>query len=64
VRWLTPPSRLFGANGPEDFDRLYGVAIAPGGVVVYAEAGAGRVLSVTPGHVEVLASGWHALCVG
>ncbi len=41
----------------EGFDRLYGVAIAPGGAVVLAEAGAGRVLSVQSGTVEVLATG-------
>jgi sugar lactone lactonase YvrE len=41
----------------EGFDRLYGVALAPGGAVVFAEAGGGRVLSVQGGHVETLASG-------
>jgi sugar lactone lactonase YvrE len=41
----------------EGFDRLYGVAIAPGGAVVFAEGGAGRLLSVKSGNVEVLASG-------
>jgi sugar lactone lactonase YvrE len=41
----------------EGFDQLYGVAVAPGGGVVAAELGAGRVLSIRPGHVEVLASG-------
>ncbi len=39
------------------FDMLYGVAIAPGGAVVCAEGGAGRVLSIRPGNVEELASG-------
>jgi sugar lactone lactonase YvrE len=39
------------------FDQLYGVAIAPGGAVVFAELGAGRVLSVRSGEVEVLATG-------
>jgi sugar lactone lactonase YvrE len=39
------------------FDRLYGVALAPGGGVVFAEAGAGRVLSVEAGKVETLATG-------
>lgn len=41
----------------EGFDRLYGVDLAPGGAAVFAEAGAGRVLSVTSGAVEVLATG-------
>jgi sugar lactone lactonase YvrE len=39
----------------EGFDQLYGVAIGPAGVV-FAELGTGRVLSVTAGSVEVLAS--------
>jgi glucose/arabinose dehydrogenase len=39
------------------FDRLYGVAVVPGGAVVFAEAGTGRVLSVQSGNVEVLATG-------
>ena len=37
----------------EGFDQLYGVAVAPGGTIVVAELGAGRVLSIRPGHVEV-----------
>ena len=41
----------------DGFDRLYGVAIAPGGAVVFAEAGTGRVLSVRSGNVEELATG-------
>jgi sugar lactone lactonase YvrE len=41
----------------EGFDRLYGIAIAPGGAAVVAEAGAGRVLSVKSGAVEALATG-------
>ncbi|OIN78685.1 Vgb family protein [Mycobacterium malmoense] len=41
----------------EGFDQLYGVAVAPDGTIVAAELGAGRVLSVRPGIVEVLASG-------
>src|SRR5262249_47107436 len=40
------------------FDQLYGVAIGPTGVV-FAELGAGRVLSVNAGNVEVLASNLH-----
>ncbi|MFP5305884.1 MAG: gluconolaconase, partial [Gammaproteobacteria bacterium] len=39
------------------FDQLYGVAVAPGGAVVFAEQGTGRVLSVNAGHVETLATG-------
>ena len=41
----------------EGYDRLYGVDLAPGGAAVFAEAGAGRVLSVKSGAVEVLATG-------
>ena len=41
----------------EGFDQLFGVAIAPGGAVVFAEGGAGRVLSVRSGNVEELATG-------
>jgi sugar lactone lactonase YvrE len=39
------------------FDRLYGVAITPGGAVIFAEQGKGRVLSVRSGNVEELAAG-------
>jgi len=39
------------------FDQLYGVAVAPGGAVVFAELGGGRVLSVAGGQVDTLASG-------
>jgi sugar lactone lactonase YvrE len=38
------------------FDRLYGVAVAPRGAVIFAEQGRGRVLSVHSGNVEVLAA--------
>ena len=41
----------------EGLDQLYGVARAPGGAIVVAELGAGRVLSIKDGQVEVLASG-------
>ena len=41
----------------DGYDRLYGVAIAPGGAVVFAEAGGGRVLSFENGGTEVLATG-------
>jgi sugar lactone lactonase YvrE len=39
------------------FDQLYGVAIAPRGAVIFAEQGAGRVLSVQGKHLEVLVTG-------
>lgn len=41
----------------DGFDQLYGVAVAPGGAIVAAELGAGRVVSIRSGTVEVLASG-------
>ena len=41
----------------QGFDQLYGVAIAPGGAVVFAELGTGRVLSVKSGEVAELATG-------
>lgn len=41
----------------EGFDRLYGVALASGGAVVFAEAGAGRVHAVKSGKTELLAEG-------
>jgi sugar lactone lactonase YvrE len=41
----------------EGFDQLYGVAIAPGGTVIFAEQGRGRVLSVQSGNVTELANG-------
>jgi len=40
-----------------DFDQLYGVAIGPGDMVVFAELGTGRVHSLRSGNVETLASG-------
>jgi sugar lactone lactonase YvrE len=39
----------------DGFDQLYGVAVGPGGVLV-AELGTGRVLSVRPDGIEVLAT--------
>jgi sugar lactone lactonase YvrE len=42
-----------------DFDQLYGVAVGPGGTVVFAELGTGRVHSFRSGSVETLASGLH-----
>ncbi|WP_280379253.1 SMP-30/gluconolactonase/LRE family protein [Nocardia wallacei] len=44
----------------DGFDQLYGIGQAPGGAIVAAELGAGRVLSVRAGEVEVLAAGLNA----
>jgi sugar lactone lactonase YvrE len=41
----------------DGFDQLYGVAIGPGDIIVFAELGTGRVHSLRSGNVEVLASG-------
>ena len=41
----------------QGFDQLYGVAIAPGGTVIFAEQGRGRVMSVQSGNVTELATG-------
>ena len=41
----------------DGLDQPYGVAAAPGGALVVAELGTGRVLSIKQGNVEVLASG-------
>ena len=41
----------------EGFDQLFGVAVAPGGGIAFAELGTGRVLSVDSGNVETLATG-------
>jgi sugar lactone lactonase YvrE len=41
----------------EGLNQLYGVAVAPGGAMIVAELGAGRVLSVESGGVQVLAAG-------
>jgi sugar lactone lactonase YvrE len=46
----------------EGFDQPFGVAIAPDGAIVFAERGAGRVLSVRGGEVEVLAAGLQEPC--
>ena len=53
-RWVpgTEPELL--ASG---FELLTGIALAPGGAAVFADAGAGRVLSVEGGEVSELASG-------
>ena len=42
-----------------DFDQLYGVAIGPGDMIVFAELGTGRVHALRSGNVETLASGLH-----
>lgn len=42
-----------------DFDQLYGVAIGPGGAIVFAELGTGSVHALRSGGVETLASGLH-----
>lgn len=39
----------------DGFDQLYGVSMASGGAVVFAEKGRGRVLAVKAGHVTTLA---------
>jgi sugar lactone lactonase YvrE len=39
------------------FDRLYGIALAPRGAVIFAEQGTGHVRSVHAGNVEDLATG-------
>lgn len=39
------------------FDQLYGVALAPGGAIVFAELGTGRVLSAYDGDVHPVATG-------
>ena len=54
MRWR--PAEQWSEVIAEGFDRLYGVAVAPGGAVVFADAGSGRVLSAAGGNVEVLAS--------
>jgi hypothetical protein len=41
----------------EGLDQAYGVALAPGGTVIAAELGAGRVVAIHDGKVEALATG-------
>lgn len=53
-RWV--PGRQEHQVLADGFDQLYGIALAPGGAVVVAEKGSGRVLSVQSGKVETLAS--------
>ena len=52
--WPTQQKSEVLASG---FDRLYGVAIAPRGAVIFAEQGTGHVRSVHAGNVEDLATG-------
>jgi sugar lactone lactonase YvrE len=40
----------------DGFDQLYGVAVGPGGNIVFAELGTGRVHALRSGNTEVLAS--------
>ena len=42
----------------DGLDQLYGVAIAPGGAIVVAELGAGRVLAIQSGKSRC----WHRVC--
>jgi sugar lactone lactonase YvrE len=55
TRWC--PSRAKGEALAQGLDQLYGIAVAPGGAVVVAELGAGRVLAIEPGQATPLASG-------
>ncbi len=55
ARWR--PAAMESEILSDGYDRLYGVAVGPGGGVVVAEAGGGRVLAIQSGQVEVLASG-------
>ncbi|MGE5695915.1 MAG: SMP-30/gluconolactonase/LRE family protein [Candidatus Sericytochromatia bacterium] len=43
-----------------DFDQLYGIAIGPGGAIVFAELGTGRLHCLRAGKVDTLASGLSA----
>ncbi|MEU4840363.1 SMP-30/gluconolactonase/LRE family protein [Nocardia testacea] len=59
TRWRpgTAESEIL-AGGETPLDQLYGIAVAPGGLIVTAEFGTGRVIGVRGGGgVEVLASG-------
>jgi sugar lactone lactonase YvrE len=55
ARWR--PAAMESEILSDGYDRLYGVAVAPGGGVVFAEAGGGRVLAIQSGEVQVLATG-------
>lgn len=55
ARWR--PAEQASEQLADGYERLYGVAVASGGAVVFAEGGAGRVHSVEGGKAEVLAAG-------
>lgn len=55
VRWN--PAKQENEILAQGFTRLYGVAGAPGGAVVFADAASGRVLSAKNGNVEELGTG-------
>jgi len=55
ARWR--PARQQSEVLAQGFDRLYGVAVARGGAVAFADAGTGRLLSVASGRVDLLAGG-------
>jgi sugar lactone lactonase YvrE len=51
------PAKQESAVLAQGFDQLYGVAIAPAGAVIVAEQGRGRLLSLSGGNVDELATG-------
>jgi sugar lactone lactonase YvrE len=55
ARWR--PSRGESETLAQGFDQLYGIAVAPGGAVIVAELGAGRVLAIENGQAKPLAVG-------
>ncbi|WP_348671892.1 SMP-30/gluconolactonase/LRE family protein [uncultured Abyssibacter sp.] len=55
ARWR--PAEMDSDIIAEGYDRLMGVAVAPGGAVIFAELGTGSVHSVAGGQVETLARG-------
>lgn len=55
TRWR--PSRSEGEALAQGLDQLYGIAVAPGGAIIVAELGAGRVLAIESGQVTPLAVG-------
>lgn len=54
ARWR--PAQFESEILAQGFDRLQGLVATPGGEVIFAESGAGRVLSLRSGSVEVLAA--------